>query len=422
MRPTTALAPRAATFAISLVAIFNADESASAQGDLNPAGPPAAMMKSLDQVEARVIVNAANTPGDVANTFIIRAPGSYYLTGNITGDISKNGIRIQADDVTLDLNGFALFSGGGGASRGVDVPGAQKNFCVRNGTVRGWTDGGVRTDFATSTLAEKLRLSDNAGAIGLMLGNGSARDCVAAGNATGFVLGNGAEVRDCAATGNVTGFQANDRTMLSNCISTVNSGVGFDCTSYITLIDCTASRNFGVAGIVVLATSTVIRCNASRNIPSGNGIQAGAGCTIADCTAGANGNNGISVDLGSTVRNCTTRANAQIGILASARCLLTGNTADSNHFGMEVTGDNNHVDGNSCTIDPALNATDGYRGFYIRGANNWVVRNTARGAFAGTLIDQGFVFDDSSLNAVGPIVRTNGGTISTNSPWANFRH
>ena len=176
----------------------------------------------------------------------------------------------------------------------------------------------------------------------------------------------------------------------------------------------------GVAGIVVLATSTVIRCNASRNIPSGNGIQAGAGCTIADCTAGDNGNNGISVDLGSTVRNCTTRANAQTGIIASSRCQLTGNTSDSNQFGMDVTGDSNHVDGNSCTIDPARNATAFYYGFFIRGNNNWVVRNTARGAL--TNVDWGFVFVDQATNAVGPIERTNGGTISTNSPWANFRH
>jgi hypothetical protein len=58
-------------------------------------------MKTLDQVEARTIVNTANTPGDVDNTFIISQPGSYYLSGNITGEAGKNGISIQADDVTL---------------------------------------------------------------------------------------------------------------------------------------------------------------------------------------------------------------------------------------------------------------------------------------------------------------------------------
>ena len=38
-------------------------------------------MESLDQAEARIIVNATNTPGDATTTFIISQPGSYYLTG-----------------------------------------------------------------------------------------------------------------------------------------------------------------------------------------------------------------------------------------------------------------------------------------------------------------------------------------------------
>jgi len=173
-----------------------------------PGGPVAPTMKALDQVEARTIVNATNTPGDGANSFIISAPGSYYLTGNITGTASKHGISIQANDVTLDLNGFALISGGGGV-RGVNVPVAQSGFSIRNGSVRGWTGGGVRADTAV-TLAEKLRLSDNVGAIGLAVGNGSM-------------------IKDCVASGNATGFFAPDRTQVSNCIATLNTGVGFDC-------------------------------------------------------------------------------------------------------------------------------------------------------------------------------------------------
>src|SRR5438045_1078006 len=80
-------------------------------GDINPpAGPVTPTMRTLDQIEARVIVNATNTPGDGTSTFIISAPGSYYLSANITGDPGKHGVSIQADDVTLDLNGFALIS------------------------------------------------------------------------------------------------------------------------------------------------------------------------------------------------------------------------------------------------------------------------------------------------------------------------
>src|SRR5260370_5794161 len=92
--------------------------------------------------------------------------------------------------------------------------------------------------------------------------------------------------------------------------------------------DCTSSRNGGT-GIVVMGSCTVIRCNASRNTNSPstgiNGITAGAGCTVADCTAGSNGYYGISVDFGSTVRNCTAQANGY-GIQDTNRSQLTGNT------------------------------------------------------------------------------------------------
>ena len=79
-----------------------------AQGSLTPPGAPAPVMKSLDQIEPRTIVNAANTPGDSGNSFIITNAGSYYLTTNLVGVSSKNGIKIAANNVALDLNGFAL--------------------------------------------------------------------------------------------------------------------------------------------------------------------------------------------------------------------------------------------------------------------------------------------------------------------------
>jgi len=46
-----------------------------AQGSLTPPGAPAPMMKSLDQIEARTPIDAAHTPGDPNNQFIISAPG-----------------------------------------------------------------------------------------------------------------------------------------------------------------------------------------------------------------------------------------------------------------------------------------------------------------------------------------------------------
>ena len=90
-------------------------------------GPAVAFDEDPRQVEARTIVNAANTPGDASNSFVISQPGSYYLTGNINGSGGKNGISIQADGVTLDLNGFALIG----------------EATVRNCTLRGNTQFGI---------------------------------------------------------------------------------------------------------------------------------------------------------------------------------------------------------------------------------------------------------------------------------------
>src|SRR3954454_14614359 len=81
------------------------------QGSLTPSGPPAPTMKKLDEVEPRTNLQAASAPGvDTSNAdyhFIIDQPGSYYLSANIV--VTKtNGIRINAEGVTLDLNGFQM--------------------------------------------------------------------------------------------------------------------------------------------------------------------------------------------------------------------------------------------------------------------------------------------------------------------------
>ena len=83
-------------------------------GDLNPpAGPVTPTMKTLTEVEPRIAINAVNTPGDAFSTFKITQPGSYYLTGNVTGAAGTSGIRVASGQVTLDLNGFTLEGAGG---------------------------------------------------------------------------------------------------------------------------------------------------------------------------------------------------------------------------------------------------------------------------------------------------------------------
>src|SRR2546421_208449 len=93
-----------------------------------PAGPVAPTMKSLDQVEARTPIDPSQ-PG-FALPYTISQAGSYYLTANMTAAGATAGIIIAADDVTLNLNGFALTGGSSGSAKGVDVPAARKNLTI----------------------------------------------------------------------------------------------------------------------------------------------------------------------------------------------------------------------------------------------------------------------------------------------------
>ncbi len=181
---------------LSLSTINSQLSTCLAQGSLTPPGTPAPTMKTFDQIEPRKEVNATNTPGDSTALFIISSSGSYYLSGNIAGVSGKSGIKIAADDVTLDLNGFQLkgVSGSGSGIVHVIVTGGVRNVAVLNGTVRDWPGGGVLAASHFYSLYENLRLYKN-GASGLEAGGGSVvRGCTASYNTgSGFYVPGGSQ-------------------------------------------------------------------------------------------------------------------------------------------------------------------------------------------------------------------------------------
>src|SRR6516164_9677521 len=126
--------------------------TALAQGSLTPPGPPAPMMKSLDQIEPRTPISSA--------PFTISQPGSYYLTTNLTVN-SGDAIIIATSGVTLDLNGFTISSTvSNAAGTGILLnSGSLRNITIANGFVQGGVTNDGTGIYSGSGLASGIEYS-----------------------------------------------------------------------------------------------------------------------------------------------------------------------------------------------------------------------------------------------------------------------
>lgn len=346
-----------------------------------PAGPVAPTMKTLVQVEPRTDVQTL--AGDFESVHVIAQPGSYYLTANIAGVSGKHGIKIEADDVTLDLSGFQVL-GAEGSFSGVWASGPRRNLAIRNGTVAQWGSYGVDFTFAHDSIVESIRASSNGfSGIGMWY-NGTIRDCVAESNSDrGFIMGNGNSVSHCSATYNGgAGFSFGSTCSFTNCIAESNSDRGFSAVQnyesvYMaeqsTFLNCVAAYN-GVDGFAFGTGSTFNNCTSRSNGARGfGGDTDGEGANLANavtfnnCTASDNSNDGYTVGDSCAFNNCASFSNGFAparpktatlgkgsggstpgpapmnlgfgtrGISARNRCTVTGCTlTDNSSFGIEA--------------------------------------------------------------------------------------
>jgi len=197
---------RTRLLALLLLAAVNASLSTCfAQGSLTPPpGVPGPTMITLSQIEPRTPVDGTHTPGDSADLFVIGSPGSYYLTTNIVGVSSKNGILVAANNVTLDLKGFSVL-GASNSENGILIFSSSPNLTIRDGTISGWTSSssfGVICQ-TTNVIFERLTISGNSSGL-YCDGNTVVENCTVSGNnGTGItVSGSDSLVRDNRCLGN----------------------------------------------------------------------------------------------------------------------------------------------------------------------------------------------------------------------------
>lgn len=363
----------AALAMLALLPTFHAPLTALAQGSLTPPpGAPAPTMKSLDQIEARTPVSPNTTPGTATSVFSITQPGSYYLTSNLTVPAGKSGIEIATNQVTLDLNGFAIF-GLSNSVDGITVSAIRKHITVRNGRISGLGRHGVLLFMANAEncqdVLEQVTISD-CKARGALLPNSRVRECSFNRNNIGLGIANGGGA------------------IVENCTASENGTAGFDCES------------------AIISRCSVVAANA--DFP---GITVNEGAVV-DCRV-TGGSTGIQA-YGSSVRHCLIRDCAKVGLVLSGR----GAEARNNLVIGTVTGISCFYDGIQVERNNLIGQTTGIK---ADGANNLIVGNIFRSCTKAMLIPAGNRVGTLLTGAFSAAIDGNsGGGLGTTDPNANL--
>lgn len=374
-----------------------------------PAGPVAGTYKTLDQIEPRIPINAATTPGTATAVHRITQPGSYYLEGDIAVPSARAGIRIETAGVTIDMRGHAIM-GLAGSANGIDCSMAPNgDIAISNGAIRAVQGIGISAQNTSATIT----LSDLA-----IIGVGdSGVDTNGAGIIATRVAIDGAG----DAGFNLSGTPL---VLLRDCLAVRCNGTGFELGT-ATLENCAASQNrTGIA----LRGGVARGCTASGNTDDGFFVSRAAGV---DCSATTNGARGFQVSE-ARLTGCTATFNQSHGFELSDNATIESSKAIRNTgSGIRVTGDACRVVGNHSSLH-TMGASAGGVGIRVEGQGCHVQGNTANGNVVGiqaTNSDNAIFSNAAADNSVAPFAFVSGnqtgpiGSPATaTSPYANISY
>lgn len=376
-----------------------------------PSGPISATSKQIAEIEPRIAINSTNTPGDADSTFHISGSGSYYLTGNITGEATKRGIEIIASagqQVTIDLNGFTMTGTAGTSTQpAIFIDGVNAHVAVRNGAIRSWKTA-VQHFTGGSVTLKDIHAYQSTG-IQFDLRNATCVRCFADdGSNSGFFVDGGVLV-DCFARSNSgNGFTINSAALIATgCAAIGNTGIGFSLGSGIATACRSESNGTGFQNPGVLTDCTAVSS-------TGDGVTASLASVIRGCFVSASGGDGIQVSSSSRVEGNTVTGSTAHGInCIGVRTTIINNSISSNargtgaFAGVFASGSDNTIDSNHIT-NMIVGADD--FGIQVTGTSNLVVRNVISGVTTAMSIAAGNTSGGASA------------TPATAGAWANITY
>ncbi len=411
MKPFTLKSLAAASVAVAAAVLV--------AGPLDPpSGPVSGSYKTLGEVEPRIAINEVNTPGDDDSLYKITQPGSYYLTGNVTGVAGKHGIEVEASNVTIDLGRFTLV-GHADSLRGVVLSESAHGCTIQHGTIDGWAAGVAASTATRGTTVHHIVVMNCDGS-GFFLGSSSSANSCKALNNGGFGISiySYGVLRDCQAENSGTdGIYVGNGSVLEACTTAFNAGNGMYVSAGSVVESCSSFDNT-LSGFTGEANTAVVACNAQNNGVYGIRIASGV---VRDCAVQSNESKGVYATGSALIESCRVEENLGDGIQVSSDSTVRNNQvalsgfAIGNGAGIHVTGSDNRIEGNNCT--------KGDRGIEVDAAGNHIVGNSC----SGNAVNWDVVGGNACvvyLAVVSPAINgdSGGNSPAAKDPHANFTY
>ena len=364
--------------------------------------------------DPRIVINAVNTPGTPGATYVISAPGSYYLDQNLIGEIDKDGILVNASRVQIDLMGFSILGAGGSlaAVDGIASSGALSDIAVSNGFIAGWNSKGI-----SLTQSTRVRIRDVDVALpsifGITVGADSVVErCNIAGVGIGISGGNRMTIVDCRVRETADGIYVLQGSIVRNCTVSACAGIGIYAGANSLVANCTVTENN--EGITTDG-ALIVDCIVSDNDSTGVWIFSGTG-TVRGCEITGNGSHGIQFsNHGSRAIGNRIASNGGDGIFASAGARIEQNDIRSHDKGAGIRSLGKESMVLACTV------TENYIGIVAEKAlivdctvndnTSIAVRlgtGTVRGCEISSNGGHGIQFDEAGGRAIANRVTSNG--------------